>query len=171
MSNKRVAPTQDTPISTDDAQIVQIGIVVKDLQHTIELLTNIGLGPFDIREVEHPSALIHNTLKYYKVRVAIARQGAIELELIEPLEGHSVQQEALDEKGEGLHHIMFMVNNLDETLERFSDLACDTILEDRFIGGGGVAYVETKAAGGLVMEVAQLPDNFQPGDPLRYVER
>jgi methylmalonyl-CoA/ethylmalonyl-CoA epimerase len=40
------------------------------------------------------------------MRTAVTRVGGVDLELVEPLEGPSQYQEFLDQKGEGLHHIM-----------------------------------------------------------------
>ena len=39
-----------------ETNIIQVGVVVKNLEKTIEYLTALGLGPFLIRTATHPSA-------------------------------------------------------------------------------------------------------------------
>src|SRR3954471_18484423 len=103
---------------------VQIGIVVKDLNRTTELLSSIfGLGPFKF--IEWPN---RPEAKYYlrgqeertKVRQAFVQAGALELELIQPLEGTSAYREFLDEKGGGIHHVLFETEDMDAALEEFA---------------------------------------------------
>ena len=47
------------------------------------------------------------------LRLARGDMGGIGLELIQPLKGRSVYGEFLEKKGEGIHHLAFMVEDLD----------------------------------------------------------
>ena len=84
-----------------ETHIAQVGVVVRDLDRTVEFLTALGLGPFQIRAVEHPSAMVHGKRVSYQVRLALSQQGPVQLELIEYQSGTTIQEEFLREKGEG----------------------------------------------------------------------
>ncbi len=43
------------------------------------------------------------------MRLAFIETGAVQIEFIEPLEGDNIYSEFLEEKGEGLHHLLFRV--------------------------------------------------------------
>ncbi|MBV8709835.1 MAG: VOC family protein, partial [Acidobacteriaceae bacterium] len=72
---------------------VQIGIVVRDIHRSTELLSSIfGLGPFQF--IEWPNRpdskyWLRGSEKKIKIRQAFAQAGSLELELIQPLEGTS----------------------------------------------------------------------------------
>jgi catechol 2,3-dioxygenase-like lactoylglutathione lyase family enzyme len=107
------------------AGINQVAIVVKDLHKTVENYWNIlGIGPWDIYLWEAP--LVYNR-KYQgkpawaREKIALAQVGAIQLELCQPVEGDSIYQDFLDEHGEGLQHMGFSVDNLDETVEALAN--------------------------------------------------
>jgi len=52
-----------------ETEIRQIGVVVKDLDKTIEHLTSIGLGPFRIRTVNHPNAVVRGKKTSYQLLI------------------------------------------------------------------------------------------------------
>ncbi|MFH1491407.1 MAG: VOC family protein [Pseudomonadota bacterium] len=151
-----------------EAEIQQIGVVVKDLDKTVEFLTGLGFGPFTIRTATHPAAKVGGNKRFYEVRLALSQQGPVQLELIEYRKGETIQKDFLDEKGEGLHHILFRVKNLEKTLEKFKEKGIEPLQEDRFVGGGGIAYMGTDKIGGIIMEVAQRPADFDPDKGLQY---
>lgn len=152
----------------DEAQICQVGVVVKDLDKTIEFLTSLGLGPFVVRNVTHPRATVHGKTVFYQVRLATAQQGPLQLELIEYQKGNTIHKEFLDEKGEGLHHILFNVKNLQTTLDKFARKGIEVLQQDKFVGGGGLAYMGTDKIGGIIMEVVQRPPDYDPEKGVRY---
>ncbi len=151
-----------------EAEILQVGVVVKDVNKTVKFLTALGLGPFNIFETMHPSATVHGCKQYYKVRLAMAHQGAVELELIQYLDGVTVQKEFLDKNGEGMHHLLFQVKDLDATISKFSKHGVSVLQEDRFVGGGGLAYMGSDIIGGVVMELVQYPADYNPDEGLSY---
>ena len=151
-----------------EADICQLGIVVKDLDLTVEFLTSLGLGPFTMHTVTHPAAILRGKKVSYQVRVAKSQQGGVQIELIEHQKGETIQKEFLDEKGEGLHHICFRVGDLEATLARFSEKNIHVLQRDDFVGGGGMAYLNSEKVGGIVMEVVQRPPNYDPQKGVQY---
>ncbi len=105
-------------------RLVQIGIVVADRDRTTQLLTSLfGIGPF--RFVEWPD---RPESEYYyrgvqeniRIRQAFVQLGAVEIELIEPLEGRSGYRDFLDQTGGGIHHVLFEVTDIDPVLEKLA---------------------------------------------------
>jgi hypothetical protein len=47
----------------------------------------------------------------FKMRLAFLETGPVQLEFIQPLEGDNIYTEFLAQHGEGLHHILFEVDN------------------------------------------------------------
>jgi len=105
-------------------RLVQIGIVVADRDRTTQLLTSLfGMGPF--RFVEWPDR--PESQYYYRgveenirIRQAFVQLGAVEIELIEPLEGRSGYRDFLDQTGGGIHHVLFEVTDIDPVLEKLA---------------------------------------------------
>jgi methylmalonyl-CoA/ethylmalonyl-CoA epimerase len=90
-------------------EIGQIGIVVRDLQRTMEQYHELlGWGPWDVYEYESPwlhDCEIRGQPREYTMIGAEATVGNIVVELIEPT-SPSPYTEWLEERGEGLHHIL-----------------------------------------------------------------
>lgn len=151
-----------------ETEICQVGVVVKDLDKAIEHLSSLGLGPFAIRTATHPAATVHGKKVFYQVRLAFSQQGPVQLELIEYQKGETIHQEFLEEKGEGLHHVLFKVRDIDATLDKFAQKGVGVLQQDRFVGGGGLAYMGTDKIGGIIMEVVQHPPDYDPEKGVRY---
>lgn len=105
---------------------LQIGLVVKDARRTADLLTNLlGIGPF--RFVEWPSdrpdmgSFYNEKPGDFHLLEAFANFENIELELVEPLSGKSGYSEYLVERGEGIHHMLFEVSDLENVVAWFAE--------------------------------------------------
>ncbi|WP_306154659.1 VOC family protein [Roseovarius sp. MMSF_3281] len=95
-----------------DTTISQIGVVVRDLDKTMKLYTELlGWGPWNV--YEHTAPILHDTHLHgkpatYSMLCAETMVGDMCYELIQPLEGDSIYKEWLEEHGEGLHHVAVM---------------------------------------------------------------
>lgn len=139
------------------SRLVHIGVVVRDMDKAVERLTSLGIGPF------RPRILPEDAREKYRgepfqpgrrVTIQITQIGNVELELIQPISGKSPHQEFLDEKGEGVQHLGFVVDNLKADVDRLTAAGSTILLTSRFKGGGGVAYLDLDAAG-LIVELVQ----------------
>ena len=133
---------------------LQIGIVVKDMNKTIERLTSYGIGPFEHRAVPERAK------EYYKgkpmeatFKISAVNLGGMELEFIQPVEGDSPHMEFLKKKGEGIQHIAFAVGNLDENIENLIEKGASVQMQSD-LGPLKVAYMDMKTSG-LVFELMQ----------------
>jgi catechol 2,3-dioxygenase-like lactoylglutathione lyase family enzyme len=104
---------------------VQVGIVVRDLERTTQLLTDLfGIGPF--RFIEWPNR--PDSKYWYKgeeqairIRQAFVQVGNLELEFIQPLEGElNAYRKFLDEQGGGLHHVLFEVEDMEAAVAKLA---------------------------------------------------
>jgi len=138
-------------------RLAHIGMVVRDMDKTIERLTALGIGPFKPRILPADARETYRGKPFQpakRVTIQITRIGNMELELIQPIEGESPHQEFLDKKGEGIQHLGFMVDNLEEDVQRLTAEGSSILLTSQFKGGGGVAYLDLDAAG-LIVELVQ----------------
>jgi 4-hydroxyphenylpyruvate dioxygenase-like putative hemolysin len=85
-----------------------------------------------------------------------ARIGSIMLCLIQP-EGECIHSEFLDNKGEGLHHLGFFVDDLDKEVAKLAKQGLIPIQEASTIKGSMCAHFEPEGVGGIILELVQRP--------------
>jgi len=141
-------------------KLEQIGLVVRDMGKAVERFSLLGFGPFS------PKVLPPGVKEWVKgkptradVKVAATMLGNVELELCQPGSGDSPHRDFLESKGEGIQHVLFRVDNLQEEIDRLTRLGCTVLLRASFgdeEGSGGLAYVDLHASG-FIVELAQRP--------------
>ena len=101
----------------EPSRFYQIGVVVKSIEETVKYYEKVfGFGPFEFVQVDFPTATYYGEVAGYRGKRAFFHLGPIEIELIELIDGKTIQEDFLKEKGEGLHHIGFEVSDLEDTL-------------------------------------------------------
>jgi len=95
-----------------------IGVIVKDISAATKFLSSIcGIGPWETYEdAGSEDELIVG--QPFKLKAAVAKLGSIELELLQPLEGKNIWSDFLTTRGEGIHHICFVIPNWDEVVPK-----------------------------------------------------
>jgi len=133
-----------------------IGIVVRDIDKTIEFLSStyaIGRSQIVGEYTPRNEELIVG--RDFKVKVATVEMGSIKLELLQPLEEKSIVAQFLKAKGEGLHHIAFFVSNFDEVISKLKAQGVEMLVGGR-VGGLRWAYMNTDAKpGGIITEFSE----------------
>lgn len=136
------------------SKLVQIGIVVKNIEETINKLSAFGIGPFEHRSVPEGAK------EYFKgqpmeasFKIAAVKLGGVELEFIQPVSGKSPHRDFLDEKGEGIQHLAFAVDSLNKDIEMLKENGASVQMESD-LGALKVAYMDMET-GGLVFELMQ----------------
>jgi methylmalonyl-CoA epimerase len=96
-------------------------------------------------------------LPEFGVRALFLPVGESSLELLEPIGKGSTVQKFLEKRGEGLHHVCFEVEDIDEALARFAASGARLIDETPRPGAGGhlVAFVHPGSAHGVLVELKQ----------------
>ena len=128
-------------------KIDHIGIAVKSIKETSELLSNIlGLKVAGEEIVEEQ-----------KVKVAFLPLGDSELELLESTSTEGPIARFIEKKGEGIQHIAFRVNNIEEILEKLKKGGVRLIDEKPRYGAGGakIAFLHPKSTNGILVELCE----------------
>jgi methylmalonyl-CoA/ethylmalonyl-CoA epimerase len=140
---------------TENWILTQVGVVVKDVEKVVERLGVLGIGPFE------KMALPPEREEYFRGKrmdadfdIRGTRMGNVQLELIQPLSGDSPHKEFLETKGEGIQHVMYQVDNLEETVKELTEKGVEILLDAKFPGGHGIAYIDLGAAN-IVIELSQ----------------
>lgn len=117
---------KDSQVALGDP--VQIGVCVEDVRRTADLLSSlVGIGPWKFGEWplnDQPEIRSNHRGRpsdTWKARLAFAKFGNIEIELVENVTGDSTYEEFFRKKGPGLHHLMFVVDGVDETIGRLQE--------------------------------------------------
>ena len=132
------------------------GVIVRDIDAAIAHLESLGIGPFGMRDgakwIDIPfKGELHGAPAEWSVKISNARVGDHEIELLQPSGGASVLQEFLDERGEGVHHIAYLVDDVPGELATLVAQGVE-VLTSANLDTRGFAYIQTKA-GGLVVEI------------------
>ena len=133
-----------------------VGVIVRDMDKTIQYLESIGIGPFGMMDgskwVDIPfKGELHGKPAEWKVKISTAKLGSTEIELLQPSGGESALQEFLDDVGEGVHHIAYLVDDVRSEIDKLVKKGIE-ILTSANLDARGFAYVKT-SAGGIVVEI------------------
>jgi catechol 2,3-dioxygenase-like lactoylglutathione lyase family enzyme len=89
--------------------IKQCAIVVRDLDEAVRrFVAELEIGPWTAYRLEPPllkEMRHHGEEVEFSLRHALAWQGDLQFELVQPLAGPSIFAEHLEAHGEGLHHV------------------------------------------------------------------
>jgi methylmalonyl-CoA/ethylmalonyl-CoA epimerase len=145
---------ENTPFKEENYH--HTGVIVRDMDKTIEYLESIGIGPFgmmgDQKWVDIPfKGELHGKPAEWSVKISVARVGTCELELLQPSGGESALQEFLDNNGEGVHHIAYLVDDVRGEIDKLVKQGVE-ILTSANLDARGFAYVRT-GPGGIVIEI------------------
>lgn len=136
-------------------EVLQIGIVVRDLEATMGKYTDeYGIGPWQVQDVD--SGDVQDLREYgerpeHSWRVAVAGIGGIQWELIQPLDDRGMYARFLAEKGPGVHHIAVAAANFEESVAE-AERGPGLVGSGR-LGGTRVAYLGTDRDLGVILEI------------------
>ncbi len=136
-------------------EVVQVGIVVRDLEKTIKQLNSLwNVGPFRFLEIDLPDATLHGKQTRLRAKLAFAQVGPVELELIQPGEGENTYREFLRDKGEGVHHLKIPVSDINSEVARLKEKGVE-VLQSGNNPDVSFAYMDTEGIAGVILEVLQ----------------
>lgn len=117
--------------------ITHVGMVVRDVQKTARAYADVfGLdmpGISDVKPAGFPKDYQGDRKAY--TRVANMRFDNITLELVQPMGGPSPWREFIEKHGEGLHHIAFDVNGVEEQVRLLESKGAKRVVGT--VGGSG----------------------------------
>ena len=138
--------------------ICQVGLVVRDIQKTARNYA-------DLFEMEMPDVIVTDPeemahTKYRgaptpaRAKLAFFKMGSLSLELIEPVGGPSTWKEFLDEHGEGVHHIAFQIEGMENVLTFLGEIGIEAVQRGDYTGGR-YAYVDSAPSIGVIIELLE----------------
>jgi catechol 2,3-dioxygenase-like lactoylglutathione lyase family enzyme len=145
-------------------KVEQIAIVVKDIEEAAEAYCNllgverpsvIQSGPSERTEVVFEGKSTEGKSKYMFINTPL-----IQIELIEPGDSPSTWKKHLETYGEGVHHISFVVKNIDEKIKLLKDMGYPVIQAGNFWNGKGrYAYMDTTSTFKVIIELLERFDS------------
>jgi methylmalonyl-CoA/ethylmalonyl-CoA epimerase len=134
----------------------QVGIVIEDIERTMRHYEDVlGIGPWAVFEGEPERCINLGKEVSFKGKMAMARAGTVQIELIEIIEGESIHRDFLATHGEGIHHLGFFVRDLEERV-RAAQRAGISVLQRGTLRQLGLcieyAYLDTTGTGGVIVE-------------------
>jgi catechol 2,3-dioxygenase-like lactoylglutathione lyase family enzyme len=138
--------------------VCQVALVVHDIEAACVAWARI-LGveppPWKLTAPADESHIrYHGKSTEARAKLAFFDLGQINLEIIEPVGGPSIWQEHLDEHGQGLHHIAFMVKGMDEVIAHLG--ACDVpLVQKGDYTGGRYAYLDGRSSLAAILELLE----------------
>ncbi len=138
--------------------VCQVGLVVRDIEKSAEAYSRVFGLPKSPIIITDKYDIAKTTYKgepsNAQAKLTFFQMGQVSLELIEPIGGPSTWQEFLDEKGEGVHHIAFMVQGTDDVVV-FLEGKGIPVAQQGVYTGGMYTYVDSEPALGVILELLE----------------
>ena len=128
-------------------KIEHLGIAVKDLNKSNELFKKLlGEESYKTEAVDSESV----TTSFFKV-------GDQKIELLEASEPNSTIARFIERRGEGMHHLAFHVENIDEEIERLEKEGFEFVSKIPTKGADNkmVVFLHPKTTNGVLVELCQ----------------
>ena len=128
-------------------KIDHISIAVKDLEDAMSIYSDIlGLESKGTEVIEEQ-----------KIIIATFLVGEVKIELVQSTQPNGPVGKFIEKRGEGMHHIAFRVENIDESLKELSASGVKLIDKKAKIGEGGarIAFIHPKDMKGVLIELVE----------------
>jgi len=131
-------------------EIDHIGIAVKDLEEAMSIYRDVLGLEFKGTEAIEEQKIIHATFL----------AGGVKIELVQPTHPDSTVGKFIEKRGEGIHHIAFRVENINESLKELSTKGVNLIDEKARIGADGakIAFIHPKDMKGVLIELVEMAE-------------
>ena len=145
----------------------QIAFVVKDREKTMEFYSSaFGIGPWWLVEQDYPEIMVRGRKSSYKIRIATADLGGMDLKLIQPISGRSLYSEMMDEGKEGFHHLTFdlTLEEKEQAIAGLKEKGIEVIEDGVSVLGTGANCVllNTDKVGGAIFKLRYRPSAARP---------
>ena len=138
-----------------------MAIVVRDMDKAVEYYQSLGIATFKPEFMLDSSLYIDYEVfgkapaTIDKTRMRFVQIGSFQIELVHPIEGEPIYKEFLNSRGEGVHHIAYMVGDLEEETAKLVRKGIPVITRVKLPNGGAFAYFDTRQGGNLMIELIQ----------------
>jgi methylmalonyl-CoA/ethylmalonyl-CoA epimerase len=140
--------------------LCQVGFIVNDIEASARRYAEtFGLPQPPIIQTpgfDKAKTTVNGRPSEATAKLAFFKMGQLVIELIEPDEKPSVWRDFLDQKGEGVHHIAFRVDDTDATEAAFARLGVKTEQQGLYVDGSGMyTYLDSAPHLGVMIELLQ----------------
>jgi hypothetical protein len=147
----------------------QIAFVVRDVERAArEFDAQLAAGPWRgwVFGPQGQGREYHGQPAEWVLRIVLNNRSP-QYELVEPLAGPSIHADWLAERGEGFHHVGYVVESLERTtaeMEAAGHPAIARIHSFGADGDGAAAYYDTAKTLGFLVEAVEPPAEMPPTD-------
>jgi len=130
--------------------LYHVAIAVRDLEQ-VEKIYETALG----LKVEHREVVEDQGVR---TSMLVPEKGGTAIELLEPIDDNSPISKFLEKRGEGIHHICYLVDDIEAVLSRLKERGVRLIDESPRPGAynSRVAFIHPKAMNGVLIELAEI---------------
>jgi methylmalonyl-CoA epimerase len=123
-----------------------VGVAVKSVDQMLAIFGKIG--DFQVSKTEVPGQ---------NARIAMLRAGETSVEFLEPTSEDSTLAKFIRDRGEGLHHIAYEVDDIEKTTDELKARGFRFIYDKPADGkfGSRVNFIHPKSTGGILVELTQ----------------
>ncbi len=132
-------------------KIEHLGIAVKDINDSNNLFKRLfGIEHYKLEKVESEG-----------VSTSFFMIGETKIELLEATQEDSAIAKFIEKKGEGIHHIAFEVDNIEEEMKRLKNEGFDLISKEAKDGADNkkICFLHPKSTNGVLVELCQEKNN------------
>lgn len=132
-------------------KIEHIGIAVKNIEASNDLFTKLfGKQHYKVESVESEG-----------VNTSFFMLGETKIELLEASNANSSIAKFIDKKGEGIHHIAYEVDNLDDEMLRLKNEGFELINKEPKDGADNkrICFLHPKSTNGVLVELCEEKKN------------
>ena len=124
-----------------------IGIAVKNISESIKLFEALLDSPCYKTEI----------VESEKVTTAFFKTGNTKIELLESSSEESAIAKFIEKRGEGLHHVAFEVDNIEQEMSRLKEKGFQLLRDKPFRGADNkmVCFIHPKSCNGVLVELCQ----------------
>jgi len=135
-------------------KVSQLGYVVADIERACKYYeSTLGIGPFSPPfEVDMSGAVFRGKPVQTRIKVSFVQSGDVQIELIQPVEGKNPYTEYLARHGDGIHHLGFVVTDMEAMKGEFVAAGLQPVFQHD-MGVMQFAYYDTSAIGGVMTEL------------------
>ena len=138
--------------------VTQVGIIVRDIESKARAWSEVlGLPMPDIiitDTVDKAQTEYNGKPTIARAKLAFFHMGQLDVELIEPIDGPSTWKDQLDQHGDSLHHIAFVIKGMQEKIAYLDSKGVPLVQRGEYTGGR-YAYLDGVAQLGTVLELLE----------------
>jgi methylmalonyl-CoA/ethylmalonyl-CoA epimerase len=138
--------------------LFQQAFVVADLERAQQAMrASLGCGEFVVLPATDLDYELRGARVSCAIALAFARSGNMQIELLQPVRGEGLHVEFLASNGPGLHHLGFLVDDLDAVVALGAAGGFPNVMGSQF-GSLRFCYLDTWDTLGLYVELVEDPD-------------